>query len=143
MTFFFSFLKRMFISVARSGWLEGSVSMSSLQFHFLQTLEHRTDVSVTSTSLRWEAPGERPGCQPAPAVSGSVPGSALGSPRCPPAAPSGVSAPRGGWLVPVVPLAGGAAWHHLAPRASLVRPRSPSSSPSLSRCRWGWKPLDL
>uniref|UniRef100_A0A663F463 Uncharacterized protein n=1 Tax=Aquila chrysaetos chrysaetos TaxID=223781 RepID=A0A663F463_AQUCH len=33
------------------GWLEGSVSMSSLQFHFLQTLEHRTDVSVTSTSL--------------------------------------------------------------------------------------------
>uniref|UniRef100_A0A8C4UV42 Uncharacterized protein n=1 Tax=Falco tinnunculus TaxID=100819 RepID=A0A8C4UV42_FALTI len=30
--------------------------MSSLQFHFLQTLEHRTDVSVTSTSPWWEAP---------------------------------------------------------------------------------------
>lgn len=41
------------------GWMEGSVSMSSLQFHFLQTLEHRTDVSVTSTSPRWEAPEER------------------------------------------------------------------------------------
>lgn len=40
----------MFISVAWSRWLKGSVSMSSLQFHFLQTLEHRTDVSVTSTS---------------------------------------------------------------------------------------------
>lgn len=39
--------------------MEGSVSMSSLQFHFLQTLEHRTDVSVTSTSPRWEAPEER------------------------------------------------------------------------------------
>uniref|UniRef100_A0A8C0EL56 Uncharacterized protein n=1 Tax=Bubo bubo TaxID=30461 RepID=A0A8C0EL56_BUBBB len=49
----------MFISVARSGWLEGSVSMSSLQFHFLQTLEHRTDVSVTSTPPWWEAREER------------------------------------------------------------------------------------
>uniref|UniRef100_A0A8C3KHP3 Uncharacterized protein n=1 Tax=Calidris pygmaea TaxID=425635 RepID=A0A8C3KHP3_9CHAR len=44
-------------------WLEGSVSMSSLQFHFLQTLEHRTDVSVTSTSLggKLQRSGERPG----------------------------------------------------------------------------------
>uniref|UniRef100_A0A8C3QCP2 Uncharacterized protein n=1 Tax=Geospiza parvula TaxID=87175 RepID=A0A8C3QCP2_GEOPR len=33
--------------------------MSSLQFHFLQTLEHRTDVSVTSTSPCWEAPEEQ------------------------------------------------------------------------------------
>uniref|UniRef100_A0A8C5UA77 Uncharacterized protein n=1 Tax=Malurus cyaneus samueli TaxID=2593467 RepID=A0A8C5UA77_9PASS len=33
--------------------------MSSLQFHFLQTLEHRTDVSVTSTSPWWEAPEEQ------------------------------------------------------------------------------------
>uniref|UniRef100_A0A8D2MUQ2 Uncharacterized protein n=1 Tax=Zonotrichia albicollis TaxID=44394 RepID=A0A8D2MUQ2_ZONAL len=41
------------------GWLEGSVSRSSLQFHFLQTLEHRTDVSVTSTSPWWEAPEEQ------------------------------------------------------------------------------------
>uniref|UniRef100_A0A663MMM9 Uncharacterized protein n=1 Tax=Athene cunicularia TaxID=194338 RepID=A0A663MMM9_ATHCN len=40
-------------------WLEGSVSMSSLQFHFLQTLEHRTDVSVTSTPPWWEAQEER------------------------------------------------------------------------------------
>uniref|UniRef100_A0A669PVJ3 Uncharacterized protein n=1 Tax=Phasianus colchicus TaxID=9054 RepID=A0A669PVJ3_PHACC len=32
--------------------------MSSLQLHFLQTLEHRTDVSVTSTSPRWGAPEE-------------------------------------------------------------------------------------
>lgn len=39
--------------------MEGSVSMSSLQFHFLPTLEHRTDVSVTSTSPWWEAPEER------------------------------------------------------------------------------------
>uniref|UniRef100_A0A8C3UV13 Uncharacterized protein n=1 Tax=Catharus ustulatus TaxID=91951 RepID=A0A8C3UV13_CATUS len=49
----------MFISVAWSGWLEGSISRSSLQFHFLQTLEHRTDVSVTSTSPWWEAPEEQ------------------------------------------------------------------------------------
>uniref|UniRef100_A0A8C9NCT7 Uncharacterized protein n=1 Tax=Serinus canaria TaxID=9135 RepID=A0A8C9NCT7_SERCA len=41
------------------GWLEGSISRSSLQFHFLQTLEHRTDVSVTSTSPWWEAPEEQ------------------------------------------------------------------------------------
>uniref|UniRef100_A0A8C8AFF6 Uncharacterized protein n=1 Tax=Otus sunia TaxID=257818 RepID=A0A8C8AFF6_9STRI len=33
--------------------------MSSLQFHFLQTLEHRTDVSVTSTPPWWEAREER------------------------------------------------------------------------------------
>lgn len=44
--------------MARSGCLEGSISMSSLQLHFLQTLEHRTDVSVTSTSPRWGAPEE-------------------------------------------------------------------------------------
>ncbi|CAN8189982.1 unnamed protein product [Coccothraustes coccothraustes] len=48
-----------FISVVWSGWLEGSISRSSLQFHFLQTLEHRTDVSVTSTSPWWEAPEEQ------------------------------------------------------------------------------------
>uniref|UniRef100_A0A8C0UI25 Uncharacterized protein n=1 Tax=Cyanistes caeruleus TaxID=156563 RepID=A0A8C0UI25_CYACU len=36
-----------------------NVCGSSLQFHFLQTLEHRTDVSVTSTSLWWEAPEEQ------------------------------------------------------------------------------------
>uniref|UniRef100_A0A8C0B0V6 Uncharacterized protein n=1 Tax=Buteo japonicus TaxID=224669 RepID=A0A8C0B0V6_9AVES len=50
------------------GWLEGSVSMSSLQFHFLQTLEHRTDVSVTSTSVggKLQRSGEHPGCLPAP-----------------------------------------------------------------------------
>lgn len=54
-----------------------------------------------------------------------------------------VSAPHRGWLMPVVPLTGGDAWHHLVPRASPVHPRSPSSSPSLSRSRWGWKPSDL
>lgn len=82
----------MFISVMWSGWLEGSVSMSSLQFHFLQTLEHRTDVSVTSTSLWWEAPEER-GAPWAPASPPwTVLGSPPGSPCCPPAAPSpGVS----------------------------------------------------
>lgn len=53
------FLKKTFISVVWSGWLEGSVSMSSLQSHFLQTLEHRTDVSVTSTSPWWGAPEEQ------------------------------------------------------------------------------------
>uniref|UniRef100_A0A8C2Y8J7 Uncharacterized protein n=1 Tax=Coturnix japonica TaxID=93934 RepID=A0A8C2Y8J7_COTJA len=31
----------------------GSLKRGSLQLHFLQTLEHRTDVSVTSTSPRW------------------------------------------------------------------------------------------
>uniref|UniRef100_A0A674H6R1 Uncharacterized protein n=1 Tax=Taeniopygia guttata TaxID=59729 RepID=A0A674H6R1_TAEGU len=31
-------------------WLEGSISRSSLQFHFLQTLEHRTDVPETVAS---------------------------------------------------------------------------------------------
>lgn len=51
-------MKQVFISVAQSGCLEGSISMSSLQLHFLQTLEHRTDVSVTSTSPRWGAPEE-------------------------------------------------------------------------------------
>lgn len=80
MTFFLLFLKKMFISVARSGWLEGSVSMSSLQSHFLQTLEHRTDVSVTSTSPRWGAPEER------------------GAPRAPTPAPAGTY-----WGQPCVP----------------------------------------
>uniref|UniRef100_A0A8V0YUW4 Uncharacterized protein n=1 Tax=Gallus gallus TaxID=9031 RepID=A0A8V0YUW4_CHICK len=36
----------------------GSFKGGSLQLHFLQTLEHRTDVSVTSTSPRWGAPEE-------------------------------------------------------------------------------------
>lgn len=56
------------------GW-RGSISRSSLQFHFLQTLEHRTDVSVTSTSPWWEAPEEQgvPGCQLAPVDRAGVP----------------------------------------------------------------------
>jgi len=83
--FFFSplFLKNTFISVARSGWLEGSVSVRSLQFHFLQTLEHRTDVSVTSTSPWREAPALSP-C----------------SPRCPRL--GGCWAPRGAAPLPLL-----------------------------------------
>lgn len=114
----------MFISVVWSGWLEGSISRSSLQFHFLQTLEHRTDVSVTSTSPWWEAPEE----QGVPWVPAGPCGACWGpSPRCPALSP-GVS-PALGWIVPVVPLVGGGAWHHLVPQASLVQPCSPSSPP--------------
>lgn len=92
----------MFISVVWSRWLEGSISRSSLQFHFLQTLEHRTDVSVTSTSPWWEAPEE----WGVPWVPAGPCGACWGpssSPRCPPALSPGVS-PTPGWLVPVVPL---------------------------------------
>uniref|UniRef100_A0A672U6S2 Uncharacterized protein n=1 Tax=Strigops habroptila TaxID=2489341 RepID=A0A672U6S2_STRHB len=70
------------------------VSMSSLQFHFLQTLEHRTDVSVTSTSPRWEAPEG----------AGSALGTACpGSPRCPLRIALRVTAqvaPLGPWSLP-------------------------------------------
>lgn len=72
--------------------------MSSLQFHFLQTLEHRTDVSVTSTSFWWEASEERgaPWVPASPLPCGSVLGSTPGTPRCPPVARSpGVSPARG------------------------------------------------
>lgn len=69
-----------------SGWLEGSISRSSLQFHFLQTLEHRTDVSVTSTSPWWEAQRSRgcPGCQLGSLQLPTLPSCSL--PRCPPCA---------------------------------------------------------
>lgn len=106
------------------GWLEGSISRSSLQFHFLQTLEHRTDVSVTSTSPWWEAPEEQgvPWVPAGPCGACWAPSS---SPLCPPALRRVSPAP--GWPVPVVPLVGGGAWHHLVPQASLVQPCSPSS----------------
>lgn len=71
----------MFISVVWSGWLEGSIS-SSLQFHFLQTLEHRTDVSVTSTSPWWEAPEEQ-GVPWVPAGPCGMCWGASSSPHCP------------------------------------------------------------
>lgn len=48
------------------------------------------------------------------------------SPHCHPALSPGVS-PTPGWLVPVVPLVGGGAWHHLVLQASLVQSCSPSS----------------
>lgn len=90
----------MFISMAWSGWLEGSISRSSLQFHFLQTLEHRTDVSVTSTSPWWEAPEE----QGVPWVPAGPCGACWGPssfPHCPALSPDVSPAP--GWFVPVVP----------------------------------------
>lgn len=127
MTFYF--LKKMFISVAWSGWLEGSVSMSSLQFHFLQTLEHRTDVSVTSTSPRWDAL-EEPGAPwaPTPAPAGTY----WGQPCVPTLSP--------GLAVPVPAPCGGC----LAPRGPSSLPgAAPLSSPSPSPSRWGQKPLDL
>lgn len=75
--------------MAWGGWLEGSISRSSLQFHFLQTLEHRTDVSVTSTSPWWEAPEEQ-GVPWVPAgnVLGSLqlPTLSCSLPRCQPCA---------------------------------------------------------
>lgn len=107
----------MFISVVWSGWLEGSISRSSLQFHFLQTLEHRTDVSVTSTSPWWEAPEEQ-----------GVPWVPAGLPPAPHAAllPSPqVSALCQGGLCHWCP-----SWHHLVPQASLVQPCSLSSPPA-------------
>lgn len=62
--------------------------MSSLQFHFLQTLEHRTDVSVTSTSLWWEAPEER-GAPWVPASPPQRAGACWGPPQGPRAVPCG------------------------------------------------------
>lgn len=93
--------------MAWSGWLEGSISRSSLQFHFLQTLEHRTDVSVTSTSPWWEAPEEQ-GVPWVPAGPCGACWSSSSSPRCPALSPGVSSAPQ--WLVPVMPLMGGDAW---------------------------------
>lgn len=105
-----------------SGWLEGSISRSSLQFHFLQTLEHRTDVPVTSTSLggKLQRSRECPGCQPAPMECAGVPP----APHAVLLLSPGVS-PAPGWLVPVLP-----SWHHLVPQASLVQPCSLSSPPA-------------
>lgn len=62
--------------------------MSSLQFHFLQTLEHRTDVSVTSTSLWGEAPEER-GAPQVPASPPRCAGACSGEPQGPRAVPCG------------------------------------------------------
>lgn len=117
----------MFISVVWSEWLEGSISKSSLQFHFLQTLEHRTDVSVTSTSPWWEAPEEQ-GVSWVPAGPCGMCWGPSSSPHCPALSPDVSPAP--GWVVPVVPLVGGGAWHHLVPQVSLVQPCSPSCPPA-------------
>lgn len=95
---------------------------SSLQFPFLQTLEHRTDVSVTSTSPWWEAPEE----QGMPWVPAGPCGVCWGplAPHAVPLLSPGVS-PALGWLMPVVP-----PWYHLVPQASLVQPCSLSFPPA-------------
>lgn len=114
--------------------------MSSLQFHFLQTLEHRTDVSVTSTSLsgRLQRSRECPEhwlelCSmwsvlgPPPQVSTLVPCILLS--RCQPCTEAGLCQwcpSREGVL--------DTTWSLKPPQCSSV-----PSPPSLSQSHWGQK----
>lgn len=131
----------MFISVVWSRWLEGSISRSSLQFHFLQTLEHRTDVSVTSTSPWWEAPEERG----VPWVPAGPCGLCWGpsAPHAVPLLSPQVSALHWGGSCQWCPSWEGVLGITWSLKPPWCSPAACLPPPSLSWSHWDWKPLDL